>query len=219
MDDLEYLALKAKNNDKALQDLFKLLFNDIKKMSSQLFIAGSDESDIVQEARIGLWKAVMDYRPDAGMSFKNFSVNVCIKRHLITSVSHANRKKFIVHNSAASLDTPISYDCEEATLSDIIQDHTYDMQSDYADRESYAKHRSLLVEHLTRLEINVLDLYIQHYTYKEISKELGVKMKAVDNSLSRVRAKAQSLQIIDNNLVNLENFELENTDDDINQQN
>ena len=44
-------------------------------------------------------------------------------------------------------------------------------------------------------------------------------MKAVDNSLSRVRAKAQSLEIIDNNLVNLENFELENTDDDINQQN
>jgi len=197
VDELEYLALKAKTNDKALQDLFKLLYNDIKKMSSQLFIAGSDESDIIQESRIGLWKAVQDFKPEAGMSFKNFSINVCIKRHLFTSVSHATRKKFIVHNTAASLDTPISYDCEEATLSDIIQDHTYDMQADYADRESYSKHRALLVEHLTKLEINVLDLYIQHYTYKEISKELGVKMKAVDNSLSRVRAKAQMLEILD----------------------
>jgi len=86
VDELEYLALKAKTNDKALQDLFKLLYNDIKKMSSQLFIAGSDESDIIQESRIGLWKAVQDFKPEAGMSFKNFSINVCIKRHLFTSV-------------------------------------------------------------------------------------------------------------------------------------
>jgi len=198
VDEIEYLALKAKNDDKALQELFKLLSNDIKKMlsSSQLFIAGSDDSDLIQESRIALWKAVNDFKPEAGMSFKNFSINVVIRRHIITTVSHANRKKFIVHNSAASLDTPISHDYDEATLSDIIQDHTYDMQSDYADREAFYKHRFALIEHLTKLEINVLDLYIQHYSYKEISKELKVKMKAVDNSLSRVRAKAQLLDII-----------------------
>ena len=73
MNDLEYLALKAKTDDEALKELFKNLLNDIKKMSHGLFIAGGDESDIIQEARIGLWKAVMDFNPDAGMSFKNFA--------------------------------------------------------------------------------------------------------------------------------------------------
>ena len=197
MNDLEYLALKAKTDDEALKELFKNLLNDIKKMSHGLFIAGGDESDIIQEARIGLWKAVMDFNPEAGMSFKNFAVNVCIKRHLITSVSHANRKKYIVHNSANSLDAPMSYD-DDTKLSDTIQDFTHDMQLEYADQEAFSKHRTALVEHLTRLEINVLDLYIQHYTYKEIAQELNVKMKAVDNSLSRVRAKAQLLDLLNN---------------------
>jgi len=189
-DKIEYLVEKIKaGNGHLFDELYKGLYSDLRKMASAYYIAGGDEGDIQQECQIGLWKAVKDYNNTAGMSFKNFAINVCCKRHLITSVSHANRKKFIIHNSADSLDTPTSED-DDSYLSDFIQDDSTSILDKIAADEIFESCKDLLFEKLTKLERSVLELYLMGASYKEIAISLGIKPKTVDNSLMRARSKA-----------------------------
>lgn len=194
MDTIEYLLQKAKNGDeRAFDELFSLLQADLKKMSAGLYIAGADKNDILQECRIGLWKAIKDYNAEPGMTFKNFAVNVCCRRHIYTTVSHANRKKYIIHNSASSLDTPISIDDEESTLSDFVQDKNIDIFNELSTKIDFEQCKDLLYQRLTKLEISILELYLQGAAYKEIANNLNIKTKAVDNALMRVRHKASEI--------------------------
>ena len=187
--------IKAGNNT-LFDELFNHLYSDLRKMSAQYFIAGSDENDLMQECRIGLWKAVQDYQEDKEMSFKNFAINICCKRHLITSVSHANRKKFAIHNSADSLDAPTSED-EDSSLADFIPDAGYNMLEQITTSQAFFESKGALFEKLTKLERSILDLYLIGNSYKEIADELMVKPKTVDNALMRIRKKAHEMLGID----------------------
>jgi RNA polymerase sporulation-specific sigma factor len=106
---LTQLARKAKENDEeAFNEILRILDPEIKKISNKYYIVGSDEQDVIQECRIGIWKSIKDFDEEGGMSFKNFSLNLCVKRHLITAMSHANTQKFKLQNEAISLSAPVS---------------------------------------------------------------------------------------------------------------
>lgn len=189
---MNYLVQKVKDGDiESFDKIYDILEIDLKKMSSQYYISGSDKSDILQECRIGLWKAIKDYNFEAGMSFKNFAVNVCCKRHLITSVSHANRKKFQVHNTADSIDTPTGDD--DSNIGDFIPDKNANISEILISIESYNSIKQVLFSKLTELEKSIISEYLKSSSYKEIAKNLNVKTKTVDNALMRIRKKAQEL--------------------------
>jgi RNA polymerase sporulation-specific sigma factor len=194
-DNLEFLVEKIKRGHSELfEELYQILYADLRKMSSPYFIAGGDENDIIQECRIGLLKAVSDYNSNAGMTFRNFAVNICCKRHLITTVSHANRKKYIIHNSADSLDTPTSED-EDSNLSDFIQDIDTNILDKIVSEQQFNDLKGVLCEKLTKLEKSIMELYLNGHSYKEISHILNVKPKTVDNALMRIRHKAAEVII------------------------
>ena len=46
--------------------------------------------DLIQEGMLGLWKAVRDYVPDRGASFKTFA-QTCVKNSMLTAVKTAAR--------------------------------------------------------------------------------------------------------------------------------
>lgn len=191
--ELEFLVQKIKNGDEGLfNKLYSTLYSDLRKMSAQYFIAGGDEADIMQECRIGLWKAVQDFQTDGGMSFKNFAVNICCKRHIITSVSHANRKKFIIHNSADSLDASSNED-DDYNLSDFIPDTSENALDTITSSEVFDESKEMLFEKLTKLEKSILNLYLKFSSYKEIASKLGIKSKTVDNALMRIRKKSTEM--------------------------
>ena len=79
-------------DDRAFDKILSELEPELKKISKRYFISGSDPQDVLQEGRIGVWKAVMDFDDSKDMSFKNFALNLCVKRHVITAVAAANRK-------------------------------------------------------------------------------------------------------------------------------
>ena len=84
---LECLAERAKNGDHyAFDVILKELEYEIKKLISKYYIPGGDADDTLQEAYIGIWKAVEDWTATGGMSFKNFAINICCKRHIITEL-------------------------------------------------------------------------------------------------------------------------------------
>jgi RNA polymerase sporulation-specific sigma factor len=193
---LQNLASKAKNgSDEAFEQILKILDKDIKKLANKYYIVGSDSNDVLQECRIGVWKAVKDYDDSAGMSFKNFSLNLCCKRHLITAMSHANTQKFKLQNESISLSAPVSNSDDDGvqTYADYIPDLSFDLLDDYVIKEEFDTNLTIISDQLTNLEMSIFNQYSVNSSYKDIAKALGVKTKTVDNALMRIRKKASTV--------------------------
>lgn len=193
---LKTLAEKAKNgDDEAFERILKLLDVDMKKLAGKYYIVGSDSNDVVQECRIGIWKAIKDFNPDAGMSFKNFSLNLCVKRHLITAMSHANTQKFKLQNEAVSLSTPVSQNEDDGiqTYADYIPDKDSDVLEGYIAKEEFDTNLEMISGQLTKLEMHIFDQFTYNSSYKDIASALDIKAKAVDNALMRIRKKGREV--------------------------
>lgn len=165
----------------------------VHKKASGYFLMGSDRDDVVQEGRIGLYKAISDYDKTKKSSFKSFA-ELCITRQIITSVKGATRLKHSPLNSYVSLYKPIHEEEETRPLLETLHNHeTIDPLEKLIDEEHYRHIQSIIMKALTRLEWEVLDLYLQGFTYDEISKKLNREEKSIDNALQRVRKKIERL--------------------------
>jgi RNA polymerase sporulation-specific sigma factor len=190
------LVRRAKKGDqRAFDKILKELEPDIKKKINRFYIRGGESADVLQEARIGLWKAIEDFNEEGGMAFRYFAVNLCVPRRLITQISSANRNKFKLQNDAISLATPVRTEVEdsEQSLADFIQDDNSDMLSEILIKEQFAELSNLLNTRLTPLEKSVFEKYAEEDSYKDIAKSLDQTPKAVDNALMRIRKKAREV--------------------------
>jgi RNA polymerase sporulation-specific sigma factor len=194
-----------KGNQKAFNQLLKMVEPDLKKIASHFFILGGDRDDVLQELRLGVLKAVNSYDPTKDTTFKNFCVNLVCKRHLATAISSAKRMKNSILNESVSLDAPIILgdDGNLQTLADFIPDrlNPFDespetnLIQDIIIREEYEQTSKLLIDKLTPLEEDIFVEYGFNSSYKEISNSLQVPPKCVDNALTRIRKKASEVYI------------------------
>ena len=200
------LVDKAKRGDEtAFKSLLKLVDSDLKKIAGHYFILGGDREDVMQELRLGVFKAVNCYDSRKDTSFKNFCINLVCKRHLATAISSAKRMKNSVLNDSISLDAPIILgdDGNLQTLADFIPEkqNPYDespevnLVEDILIREEYEINTERLLERLTPLEAEIFKKYGLNSSYKEISITLSVPAKCVDNALTRIRKKATEVYI------------------------
>ena len=190
---LMLLVKKAREGDQsAFSELMRIFEPELRMIANRLYIAGSDISDVLQETYIGLWRAVIDYREDAGTSFHNFAINVCCKRRVYTAIKASNGKKFKIHNTAESLDRPIVTDDDDGgqTLADFIIDHTPSPLEMIINHSEYSDNVNALYDKMTGMEKTVFESYTKENTYQDIGDELNIKPKAADNALMRIRKKA-----------------------------
>lgn len=182
-------------DDRAFDKILLELEPELKKIAKRYFISGSDPQDVLQEGRIGVWKAVMDFDENKDMSFKNFALNLCVKRHVITAVAAANRKKFDLHNNAASLDTAVwtGEEDSEQSLADFIADTEMPLIDRLVQSEEYEENSEKVTKRLTPLERAIFTEYSYDESYKDIAVALDIKPKAVDNALMRIRKKANDV--------------------------
>jgi RNA polymerase sigma-H factor len=190
------LVNRARGGDEsAFNELMRIFEPELSMIAQRLYIAGSDINDVLQETYIGLWRAVVDYRDDAGTSFHNFAINVCCKRRVYTAIKASNGKKFKIHNTAESLDMPIVTDDDDGsqTLADFIVDHNPSPLDMIINKSEYVDNVSELHSKMTSMEQTVFDSFAKDNTYEEIGKELDIKPKAADNALMRIRKKATKI--------------------------
>lgn len=200
------LVDKAKRGDEqSFKTLLKLVDSDLKKIAAHYFILGGDKEDVMQELRLGVYKAVNCYDSTKDTSFKNFCINLVCKRHLATAISSAKRMKNSLLNDSISLDAPIILgdDGNLQTLADFIPEkqNPYDespecnLVEDILIKEEYEINTTRLLEKLTPLEAEIFKKYGLNSSYKEISISLSVPAKCVDNALTRIRKKAAEVYI------------------------
>lgn len=192
---LNLVRRAKKGDDRAFSQILKELEPDIKKKTNRFYIRGSEKEDVLQEARIGLWKAIEDFDENGGMAFRYFAVNLCVPRRLITQISSANRNKFKLQNDAISLSTPVRTDLDdsEQSLGDFIEDENNDLLVDILIQEEFEELSEILKVRLTPLEKSVFEKYSEEDSYKDIARALDQTPKAVDNALMRIRKKAREV--------------------------
>ncbi|MEI3607903.1 RNA polymerase sporulation sigma factor SigH [Pseudogracilibacillus sp. SE30717A] len=191
--DEEVLSHVQQGNETAVEYLIKKYERIVRKKANTYFLIGSDRDDVVQEGLIGLYKAICDYDKDKRSSFRSFA-ELCITRQIITSIKSATRLKHTPLNSYVSIYKPVNDENSERRLLDTIYCvDSIDPQELLVIREKFRYVQAQLMKALTRLEWDVLYLYLQGCTYEEIAEQLDRQEKSIDNALQRVKKKVEQL--------------------------
>ena len=153
------------------------------------FLMGAEKDDLLQIGMIGLWQAVVDFRPEKEISFLSFA-RICIERHVITAIKTATRQKQGPLNMSVSLEYPSDDGESEWNLAEIlVSDDAVDPEELVLKREDSKRLNDQLRRMLSDFEWRVLARYQVGKSYREIADELQCKTKSVDNALARIKRK------------------------------
>ena len=186
------MVLKASNGDIiALEHIINKYKNFVKAKAKSYFLVGADKEDIIQEGMIGLYKAIRDFDGSKTNSFKCFA-EICITRQILTAIKTATRQKHIPLNSYVSLNKPIYDEESDRTLMDIIAASIItDPEELIISKEELKNIESKMNEILSKLELQVLELYLNGKSYQYIADIIGRDVKSIDNALQRVKRKME----------------------------
>lgn len=185
----ERLAKLAKTGNEAAAEILIRRYSDtIRRKSRSYFIMGADEEDVIQEAMIGLMKAIRSYATDRGASFRTYAER-CITGQILDAVKAAARKKHAPLNQSVSLSKPINRE-EGETMEDLLQAPSASdskMAMILSDVMEYVGQNREKV--FSDLEVDVWNLYMEGKSYEEIGQTLAREKKSIYNAMERTRKK------------------------------
>lgn len=188
--DSEILVERArKGDDSAIARLMSAYKHRIKRLARAYFLVGGDNDDLIQEGMIGLYKAIRDYDSTKG-SFSTFA-DLCITRNMQTAVKKSQRLKHRPLNESLSLNNESNED--EEFINYIIDPKAQNPLDILLKDEQAQNIKSLIETKLSQLEKNVLELYLEGLSYSDIAQKIQKSVKAVDNTLQRIKTKLKLL--------------------------
>lgn len=191
LQDIELQRLAA-SGDRAAEELLAGRYMQLVRVCARpLFLAGGDSEDLSQEGMFGLLSAIREFDPAQGVSFRSFAEH-CIRMRLYSAVKSAARLKHLPLNDSMPLeqlsDDPSS---QLSAAPEIFRRSPEDL---VLARESKEELIELCKRRLSRLELQVLDCYLEGLSYRDIAQRLQKDEKSVDNAVQRIRRKlAQTL--------------------------
>ncbi len=140
---------------------------------------GYELSDFMQEGLIGLLSACKTFDNNGGKTFKNYAM-LCVENRFRSILRHQNKRACVPQQSIVPID-------ESLTL---IEDNTALSMQETLESKEYIKSVYKKIEDtLSKLEKDVLSLYLSGYSYKQSATALMVSEKTIDNALCRIRKK------------------------------
>lgn len=190
MTDEELVALAQSGETQAEEYLIRKYERMVQVWSRPYFLQGAEDDDLLQEGRIGLFKAIRDFNHGSS-NFWSFA-KLCIIRNIISAIKGTTRQKHIPLNSYTSLYKSV-YDNEgDRALLEVITDNkVVDPEAIVIDREKLKSTKYFISMALSEFEYKVFILYLNGLSYKEMAERLHTHTKSVDNALCRVKSKIQ----------------------------
>ena len=186
--DSEILIEKAHNGDSAsIERLMNQYKGRVKRLARAYFLVGGDSDDLIQEGMIGLFKAIRDYDSQKGKGNFTAFADMCINRNMQTAVKTSLRNKHRVLNESLSLNNET--DCQEEYINYIIDENAENPLDILLKDEQSRDFKAQIQNDLSKLEKKVLYEYLEGHSYSEIADKLNKSVKAVDNTLQRIKKK------------------------------
>ncbi len=164
----------------ALDIIVEKYYPMVVKISSNYFAPWAESSDIIQNGLVGLLKAVFYYKPGKS-KFSTFAWR-SIDSEIKSFLTYLNRKKNQVLSDAVSVDALTTTE-EDEEIGYSFEDGGRDVS------------RSALIWYimesvmndLSQLEKEIFSMWQNGYSYSEISENLNVNQKKVDNTIQKVK--------------------------------
>lgn len=192
----EELIKRLRTGESQIMDyIMEKYKNMVRKNANEMFLLGGENEDLIQEGMIGLFKAVMDFNLEKGVSFHHFA-QTCVERQLCTAIKASQRQKHIPLNSYVSIyEQKQSMDEEkQPPLIDTIQSEKENNPEElFLDKEYLQGIEAELKSKLSELENRVLYLHLLGMDYRTIAKILDKSPKTVDNALQRMKVKVSQI--------------------------
>ncbi len=186
------LVLKSRSGDDAS---LICLFEDLKPMVNQVarryFLTGGDQSDLIQEGMIGLYKALQHYDIDSGQPFFPYAKR-CVKSQVISAVRHDMALKSTPLALSSSL-TELTFEDDDETDIGIPSDELTPEEK-LERRENAVELDRMIHSVLSEFEWSVLKLFLAGCSYKFIANRLDKNEKSVDNAIMRIKNKLKFLE-------------------------
>ena len=186
LSDTELQRLSLEGDRSAEEQLAGRYMQLVRACARPLFLAGGDSEDLSQEGMFGLLSAIREFDPEQGVSFRSFAEH-CIRMRLYSAVKSAARLKHHPLNDSMPLeqlsDDPSS---QLSAAPELFRRSPEDL---VLARESKEELKELYSRCLSRLEKQVLDLFLQGLSYRDIARRLQKDEKSVDNAVQRIRRK------------------------------
>ncbi|MDY3796463.1 MAG: sigma-70 family RNA polymerase sigma factor [Agathobacter sp.] len=162
----------------------------VRKQTNALFLIGGENEDLIQEGMIGLFKAIRDYDDTKEATFFYFA-QLCIKRQLASALEASNRKKHIPLNNYVSFSSEENDNgtALEATISQGVESP----EQMVLEQEKVIEFKEQIRAKLSKMEKEVLNLYLEGYNYTQIAKIMEKTPKSIDNALQRIRQKIRGV--------------------------
>lgn len=189
----EELVALCKTDDVAMSYLLNKYKGMVLSCSKTLFILGGDNDDLVQEGMIGLFKAIRDFDENKNIKFSTFA-QVCIKRNIYSAITRSNNPKNDPLNKGVSISHTDSSEEEDEYVKSLSTEELglseiYNPEDNLINKEKYNEITSFMMKDLSKLEYQVMDLYIIGLTTSEIAKVLKKNEKTTDNAFQRAKNK------------------------------
>ena len=183
----EELAVCARQGDAAAETLLLEKYKPlVRSRARELFLAGGDREDLIQEGMLGLLKAVRSYDPKREASFGTYA-RVVVSRQIYSALAAAQRQKHQALNQSVSME-------EIEEQQDRLALGTSDSpEAILLDLENARELREMIFAALSPMEKKVLALYLEGYDYLQIAARMERPVKSIDNALQRIRAKAAGI--------------------------
>ncbi len=183
--DVNELVILAKaNDDSAFSEISSRYTPMLCKQVSELSFGGIDD-ELLNEARVGLHKAVMSYDITSGKASFGFYASTCVRNHLLDFISKSrnsriNSESLDVENIAVPC--PVQSRLEREESIEIIKSLAHGVLSDY--------------------EYRVFLLWLSGYKTAEIAERLSQSPKSVDNAKNRMFKHLKNLRDTLNSILN-----------------
>ncbi len=151
------------------------------------YLRGGDIEDLIQEGTLGLVKAIRQYSPEKGDDFAKFASKSIVNK-INDAVRADNRDKNKPLNQSSTLEE-LGQSAQEAEVSEKCNPLTIYLASEKK-QWFYDKLNNII----NPMQMQILELYLEGYTYKEIGQKLNLTEKKVDNRLSAIKNKIRKAE-------------------------
>ena len=183
----QQLLQRLESGDRIAEEVLAERYMRLVRMCARpLFLTGGDAEDLIQEGTFGLLSAMRQYDPDCGTSFRTFAEHY-IRKRLLSAIKSASRLKHLPLNDGLSFEQLSEESGSQLSApSSALFQNPEDL---ILARERTEILYGVFSQCLSKMEKQVLSLFLEGLSYREIAEKLGKDSKAIDNAVQRIRRK------------------------------
>jgi len=184
----ERLQAMALDGDSHAEELLATRYSRLVRVCARpYFLAGGDSEDLTQEGMLGLLTAIREYDPEEGTSFKTYA-ELCIHRRILSAIRSASRMKHTPLNYGVSLEDAFGDNANSSNVDSTLAFRRVPEEQVLA-RESADELFHTYSQCLSTFEVQILRMYLDGLSYREMAEYCGRNEKSVDNAVQRIRRK------------------------------